>query len=395
MSEMKLRWLAVAAMINNLGMSFVWPLTSVYLHNQLHQSLTVIGVVLLVNSLTGVAGSTLSGVLYDGHNPFKLLRGAAIILLGVMVGLTLWHGWPIFPVWLAIEGFLAGWIQAQINAIGTSIHSTASKRVFNTLYLFQNLGVVIGSSMVGFLYDINVALLFAVAAVLFVIFLIILQLTFQPVNRQTTSHLETAQNVAQPSAYPRANRIMVYIGFLTLFTIWVMYQQWVSNVSVYMTHLGFALSQYSILWTINATGIVLIQMGLNLLPSHWITERMQITFGMVMFILSFIVLSFAHQYAEFVSAMILLTIGESTMFPAIPALVNQLSDGSRKGKYQGMLNALISAGRAVGPLIGGIIIEATSYTWLFRSAVALYVLLLVILLVSFAFVMHRTVNYED
>ncbi|WP_225353202.1 hypothetical protein [Secundilactobacillus paracollinoides] len=105
---MKLRWLAVAAMINNLGMSFVWPLTSVYLHNQLHQSLTVIGVVLLVNSLTGVAGSTLSGVLYDGHNPFKLLRGAAIILLGVMVGLTLWHGWPIFPVWLAIEAFWLG-----------------------------------------------------------------------------------------------------------------------------------------------------------------------------------------------------------------------------------------------------------------------------------------------
>lgn len=54
-------------------MSFIWPLTSVYLHNDLRVSLTVIGVVLMFNSITGIIGSYAGGVMYDRGNPYHLL----------------------------------------------------------------------------------------------------------------------------------------------------------------------------------------------------------------------------------------------------------------------------------------------------------------------------------
>ena len=40
---MSLRWLLTASFINNVAYGFIWPLTSIYLHDQLYQTLVVIG----------------------------------------------------------------------------------------------------------------------------------------------------------------------------------------------------------------------------------------------------------------------------------------------------------------------------------------------------------------
>ena len=46
-TEIKFRWLLLGSFLVNVGNSFIWPLTTVYIHDQLHQSLTVSGIVLL------------------------------------------------------------------------------------------------------------------------------------------------------------------------------------------------------------------------------------------------------------------------------------------------------------------------------------------------------------
>ncbi|EPC69871.1 major facilitator superfamily permease [Lacticaseibacillus paracasei subsp. paracasei Lpp71] len=71
--EIQLRWLLTGALLSSIGMSFIWPLTSIYLHNRLDISLTVIGVVLLLNSLGSVVGSIIGGRLYDQGTPTALL----------------------------------------------------------------------------------------------------------------------------------------------------------------------------------------------------------------------------------------------------------------------------------------------------------------------------------
>ncbi|WP_252898763.1 MFS transporter [Secundilactobacillus odoratitofui] len=161
-----------------------------------------------------------------------------------------------------------------------------------------------------------------------------------------------------------------------------------------MTELGFPLSKYSILWTINAGGIVLIQLILSYLNQYNFTSQEQIIFGISSLTISFVVLIFANQYIGFVIAMLLLTLGEATAFPAIPALVNRLSSRNAKGKYQGAVNAWASAGRALGPLIGGIIIETTSYIWLFKIAVILYIVVFILVL-SCLKILNGKLTYFD
>ena len=81
--------------------------------------------------------------------------------------------------------------------------------------------------------------------------------------------------------------------------------------------------------------------------------------------LSFLILPFAKGYGAFVFSMVVLTLGEATAIPTIPALVNQLCPMEDKGRYQGIVNSFGSAGKALGPLFGGLVIERFSYQPLF------------------------------
>ncbi|WP_366509546.1 MFS transporter [uncultured Limosilactobacillus sp.] len=69
--------------------------------------------------------------------------------------------------------------------------------------------------------------------------------------------------------------------------------------------------------------------------------------------LSFLALLFANAYSIVILGMVMLTVGEATVFPTIPAVVNNLSPVQAKRKYQGLPTALISFGKVIGPLLGG------------------------------------------
>jgi len=128
------------------------------------------------------------------------------------------------------------------------------------------------------------------------------------------------------------------------------------------------MKDYSLLWTLNAGLIVVFQALINWFSHYFSNLYLQVYAGIFFVAISFVTLIFAKDYLHFVIAMVILTMGEATAFPAIPAIVNNLTPTAVKGKYQGMANAWASVGKAVGPLFGGIVIDHSSYTLLFIIA---------------------------
>ncbi|MCD2255391.1 MDR family MFS transporter [Agrilactobacillus fermenti] len=393
MREIKLPWLLAGALLSSTGMSFIWPLTSVYLHNRLGINLTLVGLVLLFNSLASVIGDYLGGYLYDHYNPYRLLLSGILLTMSSLLALVFWHNWPIFGVLLFTLGLGQGWNLTLVNAIGTSIHNHDGRYVFNMLYFAQNLGAVLGASLVGYVYSFGVTWLFIIALVLFIFFYLIVAITYRPIAHIQRHHAKS--NTKKPVvALPKGNHWLVLTFLIALLLIWIMYQQWVSNLSVYMTTLHIPLSKYSLLWTLNAGLIVIIQLLLNWLGHHFQNLFIQIEFGIFMVALSFGSLIFAKGYSSFVLAMIILTIGEATAFPAIPALVNLLTPTASKGKYQGLLNAFGAAGRALGPLLGGIIIEHFSYMHLFIIALSTIMFVWLGIFLVWHLVQHHLTYYD-
>ena len=375
--EIKLPWLLLGELFTWIGASFIWPLTSVFLNKQLHVSLAMIGVVLLFNCLANMIGSFIAGWAYDRFNPYYLLIAGSGLDAVVLFLMAADHTWPIYWLWMTLTGFLGGWNGALINSTATSLKSKQPRFVFNMLYFFQNLGVVIGTLIVGYVYDYSVTLLFIIAASLFVVVCLNTIFNYRPIIQFHKERMANKDEKVKQKAesMPRPNWQLTLGFYVALGVIWLMYMNWESNLSVYMVSLGIPFHLYSLLWTINATTIVIVQAILAKYPNIFKTLFHQVIFGIVMFAISFITLIFAKDYPHFVFSMITLTLGEATAMPAMPAYVNELSPISSKGKYQGLTLSSQSIGRAVGPLFGGLIIDRFGYIQFFIvAAIGIFIL---------------------
>lgn len=358
----------LGAFFTSFGMSFIWPLTSVYLHDNLHISLTLVGLVLFFNSLASVIGNVVGGLGFDRRNPYYLMLAGGLVMTVTLIVLTLFHQAVPFAICLFFLGLAAGWNGTLVSALGATLKRFDGRYVFNMIYFVQNFGIVIGSSVVGFLYDWDLRLPFFVSTLISLGFLAVVLIGYHPLRnlKRATNERKTDKTKIK---LPKMNQYLMITLLMMLLITWTMYQQWGSNVSVYMTSLGIPFRYYSVLWTVNAGLILLIQFFIVRYGQYIKNHFMPIYIGILMFALSFVVLSIAKQYYLFVTAMVLLTIGEALAFPQVPVIVNRITPEGVKGKYLGLVNSFGSAGRAISPLFGGLMIETFSYRTLFIVAV--------------------------
>ena len=64
-------FLIIGMLVNVTGASFLWPLNTIYINEHLGKSLSVAGVVLMLNSAASVVGNLLGGTLFDKIGGYK------------------------------------------------------------------------------------------------------------------------------------------------------------------------------------------------------------------------------------------------------------------------------------------------------------------------------------
>lgn len=367
-AQLKLKWLFLGYLITNTGSSFIWPLTTIYMHHYLGESLTMAGIVLFFNSLSMVIGSSVGGRLFDTW------REDATILMGILIttvatgALIILHSWPAYPILLVISGFGSGVIVTAINGYATRIHSRRSSYIFNVMYFISNLGLVFGTLGVGFLLPLGITYIFSIAFAMYALFFVIAFFEYRGKNQP---HRARAKQERQKIKLVPA----VITVLLTLVIVWVFYEQWQSNISAFMLSEGLKVRDYSFLWTVNAVMIVAFQPVLTFFDD-WLSQHLRgrLYTGFALLAGSFLFLLIAKQYYMFILSMAVLTLGEIIALPAVSTFVDGFAPESQKGRYQGFVQSCASAGRAIGPLIGALIIEATSYHVLFIAATVVILL---------------------
>lgn len=360
-SEIKAPVLYIANLIQSTGASLLWPITTLYMHNELGESMTNAGIVLMAMSLLMMLGSWLGGRLFDRWNPYLSMVFAVFISLLDLIALTFFHDWPIFAILLSLLGFTDGIIYALLNAFAASIKSTDLRRVFNMQYLFLNVGVVVGTAGVGFIFNHGIAFVFAAASLMYAGFLYMVIRYFKIEGLQRRANL-TAHTKRLKLHWPR----LVYALLGLVFAIYMGYVLWETVVASHMVAMGLSTEQYSFLWTLN--GLIIIAGGILLdRVIVKIPFKVSVLGGSFLFAISFIGLIFAHSYWNFIFAFIILTIGEMFVSPQVPAWIDRISSPEARGQAQGLITMFISLGRALGPVYGGLMIDHGSYNILFAS----------------------------
>lgn len=230
-----------------------------------------------------VIGNSLGGWLFDHWQPYGTVLAGICLNLGATGLLIFFHGWPAYPLLLVISGFGSGITSTAINSYATRIRDKRPSVVFNILYFTSNLGLVIGTLIVGFVLPYGIAMVFALAALLFAVFLVVAIWHYR-IERETPTAAE--QPVVRGSRNPARPRLIMLM--VTLFVTWLMYEQWQSNISAFMLSEGLTVKDYSFLWTVNALLIVLFQPVLTAFD-HWLLQhiRLRLIGGFVLFAGSF------------------------------------------------------------------------------------------------------------
>lgn len=365
--QLQLKWLFLGSLITNTGISFIWPLTTIYMHNYLKESLTVAAMVLFVNSIAMMVGNWVGGRLFDRWRPYLTIMAGITIDVVTSFALIFWHGWPAYPLFLVAMGFGNGIVSTAVNSYATLATSRKPSFVFNVLYFMSNLGLVIGTLIVGFVLPMGIEYIFMLAFALFTLFWVVALRHYNVARPHRTKAVVAA---GAPTASPRHVNVMLIL--VTLFVTWVAYEQWQSNISAFMLTLGMTVKDYSFLWTLNAILIVTFQPLLTAFDDWLMAHiRLRLGVGFTLFASSFALLIWAQHYAVFLTAMAILTLGEILALPAVSTYVDLYSPGNQKGKYQGYVMMFASLGRAFGPLIGALIIDFSSYHVLFVSLIVM------------------------
>lgn len=370
-------WLLVIGMaVNVTGSSFLWPLNSIYIHDHLGKTMSVAGLVLMLSSFASVVGNLVGGHLFDRIGGYRAILIGILISLLALIGLTFWHGWPEYVIFLTIIGFGSGIVFPSMYAMAGFVWKEGGRKAFNAIYVASNLGVAIGAAMGGLVASISFQWIFLANTLMYVLFLLIAFFGYRDINPETAT--ETNDYNGKSGMDSRSKLYALLTLCFGYMLCWVAYCQWVATIAPYTQEIGISLRQYSYLWTINGALIVLGQPVMNKIVVFFIKSiKTQIIIGTLIFTVAYYIASEAQQFTGFAVAMFIMTIGEMLVWPAVPTIAARLAPAGREGFYQGIVNSTATAGKMIGPILGGILVDQYGMHTLFTVMMGMFFLSLI------------------
>lgn len=351
-----LKVLMIAMMINSTGMAFLWPLHTIYITQAMGKSLSEAGLVLMLHSAAEIFGSFLGGYLYDRIQGKRTILMAALSSAFLIFFISIGLSWPIYIVTMVLLGIGIGTIFPPIYAIAGTIWKEGGRKSFNLIYLVLNFGVAVGTALGGIVAQFSFRYVFWTNGLTYIIFVLIVWFALEEPDPAEES-MERKEAVLKPKKgwdqTPGFYSLLILcLGFMFC---WVAYIQWQTSISTYMHQLGYPLSAYSALWTVNG---LFILFGQPLIQWFMVytnkSEKWQLLTGAILFMFTFVLLSHSQAYGGFLTGMMIMTIGEILIFPSVPAIADYLAPIGKKGMYQGLVNGAANVGRTIGPLFGGV-----------------------------------------
>ncbi|PKQ77595.1 MFS transporter [Aeromonas sobria] len=357
----------------------VWPFLSILLYREYDLSATFIGLLLGGSMALSTLVSFYGGWLSDRFGRRSILLAGCLVAM-LCFGLL---GFSHTVFWLGVgvmgSGFSSGLIDAPGKALMADSLASAKARelALHLRYFLLNLGAALGP-LLGVTLGINAqqeTFLFLVVSYL------LLALAFGWGFRKAGR--EGKPGTAGPGLRDAIKVLLADRAFLLLvmanLLMVLVYSQFHSPLVQYLTRAGMpqVAELIALLVATNALTVVLLQFPLLRLLSRW-PVRVRLHIGMALFLAAQLLFALGDPTvrSHWFGAVLLLSIGETILFPLLNVLIDQMAPAHLKGSYFGA-SALAGLGGAAGALLGGWILEQ----W---SGQLLYVLMALLCVAIFA-----------
>ena len=380
------KWLLIGTLLSSTGNSMIWPVMTLYITGVLNQSFTTAGVVLMIGAMVSLFGSFVGGKLFDHWRPYAAMVLTSIIILTAVASLISFNKWPVFAILIWIANFGMGIEQTLVNSFATTISGQKTRVIFNNMYIVLNIGVVLGTLAVGYLFDYGFSLLMMIStAIYFGLMLIIItkfNVSVDDADPVVNNEEEQGNKPTSTKKKLKLTPVLIAIGAL-LFITYLSYMLWETVMAPHMKTLGMPTRNYADLWMINGVTIIVLQKFV----SNWANKHpyhVSVILGSVIFALSFFFLIFVEEFWQIVLVFELLTIGEMLQSPQVPAWVAQMTPKEVAGQAQGFVSMMISSGRVVGPIYSGVMMDHGWTNTLFLSVFIVMIIITGLLALTMA-----------
>jgi MFS family permease len=347
-------WLLFWGMLlNSAGGSMVWPFLTIYLRRELQVSLTTVTLLLTLNSISGLAATSLAGPAVDrfGRKTAMLLSlcltGAS---LGAMSLVTTLAGWQALMI--VLGGFGPVYRVGADAMVADLVPGDRRPGAYALLRMISNLGVAIGPAVGGFLVFVSYDLAFYCAAAASLAFALLV-LFFA---RETLPARVTPAPVRATTGYGPVLRDRPFLLFCLVYTLAGMgYSMMMVLLPVYAKEsFGVPESQYGFILATNAAMVVLFQYGVTRVTTRFPTLRV-LAVGSVFYALGVGSVALGMAFPAFLVSMIVLTIGELIMAPTSTTLTAALAPPDMRGRYMGVYSLTWGISFGLGPVLGGLL----------------------------------------
>jgi MFS family permease len=328
------------------------PFEAVYLAHRFGTSFAVIGALSTAAGFLNLPIQLGGGHLSDrwGRRPLLLLGTlsplagcvglaaapsfavAALAFLVLSVGLAL-----LFPLTQAMAADLAD--------------PERQERSFAWVYTALGVGWALGTIIGGVAGTRSYTLVFVIGALLAVV----ASFTVLTLRESAPGHTED-QPAGSPGGHAWEDRRFLLLGGLVMAT-WLVGGQLLVTLPIWVVQsLGYPSTLFGGMMALNGLLIAVGQVGLSGRVSRFAPAAVM-GLGAVGFGVGYGLMALPWV-PVLLTGTLLLTVGEMLLVPTTSAAVDRLAPFERRGQYQGAVSVLQSLGIALGPLAGGLVLQA-------------------------------------
>ncbi|WP_340689282.1 MFS transporter [Aeromonas encheleia] len=339
----------------------VWPFLSILLYREYALSATSIGAMLGASAALSTLISFYGGWLSDRLGRRNILLAGCLVAL-LCYGLL---GFSHSVLWLGLgvigSGLASGLIDAPGKALmADSLDSPKARELaLHLRYFLLNLGAAIGP-LLGVTLGISAQQqTFLLLSGSYLLLGAAFVWGFRRLRKQEVRSSGLGLRDAIRVLWLDRGFLLLVMANLLMVLV---YSQFHSPLVQYLTRAETpeVARLVAILVTINALTVVVLQFPLLHLLARW-PGKVRLQLGIMLFLGAQVLFALGDpaQWSHWIGAVLLLSVGETILFPLLNVLIDQMSPPHLKGSYFGA-GALAGLGGAIGAVLGGWIIERWS-----------------------------------
>jgi len=353
--------LMVSAFIDFLGGSLIFPFFSLFMTKKFEIGMTQVGTMFLVWALaSGLIGNTLGGALADKFGRkaniiFGLIASASSALFSVLIDdLTLFY---VVIGFIGIFEDIAG--PARQAMIADMVPDDLRGEAYGINRIVMNLAATIAPIIGGYMATRSFEMLFyADVAISLIAAAFVLFLLPETKPEQSDSEKEEESFKETLQGYKKVLRDKVFIGFVGVSILSVlMYFNMNSTLSVYLVeYKGITPSQFGTILSMNAGMVVVLQVLFTRITKKW-KPLLTLALGDILYVIGFTMYGIFNSYGMFILAMVIITTGEMVFSPKEQTIIANYTPENMRGRYMAIASFAWIIPIAIGPLVGGFIMD--------------------------------------